>query len=147
MKTPKQMVVDYIQRRGKLELLTGVIGAQSLAAHNNEIEKNREAESAHVRRELWGDTGNETETGDEMQQTILGDVTNPTPVVISGNNGSGIAGTLATLALGAALGGGGIAAGWLLNKAPDVIDKVAPVINDNERVDIGLGKLEDYLNQ
>lgn len=137
--------MDHFKRRGKLELLTGLIGAKSLEDHNAETRKNREAESAAVRRDLWGQTDGE---GDDMAgQTILGDVTNPTPIVIAGQQGGSSAlQTMATLALGGLLGGGGLAAGMMLNKAPNIT--AAPVIQQaDETLSIGLGKIEDYLEQ
>lgn len=92
----------------------------------------------------------ESDGNDMGDQTILGDVTNPTPIVVAGNHGgSDTLKTLATLALGGLLGGGGLAAGaaatYFLNKAPDVVEQITP--GETERVEIGLGKIEDYLEQ
>lgn len=78
-------------------------------------------------------------------QTVLGDVNHPAPIIMAGNNDSTLK-TLATLALGGLLGGGGIALGALamnyLNKEP-AVQPVAP--EPSEKMNIGLGKLQDYL--
>ncbi|HBE71386.1 MAG TPA: hypothetical protein DDW52_24835 [Planctomycetaceae bacterium] len=53
--------------------------------------------------------------------------------------------SLATLALGGLLGGGGLAAGMFLNQTPEV---AAPVLDQaTERVEIGLGRIEDYFGK
>ena len=49
--------------------------------------------------------------------------------------------TLAMLMLGGLLGGGGLLAGQLLNKAPEVVERVQQARQD---VEIGLGRIEDY---
>lgn len=83
----------------------------------------------------------ESEEGDEMG-VQFGDRPNPQPIIINGQ-GSDTLKTLATLSLGGLLGAGGLAAGYLLNKAPDVVEKIEQ--NAGERVEIGLGKIEDYI--
>jgi len=100
---------------------------------------NRKAESAWTRKALWNSDESET---DEMgnQQTILGDVTNPTPIVVTGNNSS--LGPLLAALLGAAIPGAGLA-GYLLSQTPDVVQPSNP----DETVEIGLGRIEDYLQQ
>lgn len=100
---------------------------------------NRKAESAWTRKALWNSDESETE---EMgnQQTILGDVTNPTPIVVTSSQSSALGPLLAAL-LGAAIPGAGLA-GYLLSQSP------APVVqpsNPDETVEIGLGRIEDYL--
>lgn len=119
------------------------MGNQALQRHNNETAKNREAESAHVRKTIWNAESDSSE--EDMGNTILGDVNHPAPIVMAGNSDSTLK-TLATLALGGLLGGGGIAAGaaamYLLNK-PEVVQPATP--QPGETMNIGLGKLEDYL--
>lgn len=119
-----------------------MIGNRALDAHERETRLNREAESAHVRKTMWdGNNGPDDDMGD---QTILGDVTNPAPIVIQGgSNGGG--NSLLTLALGAILGGGGIVLGQMLTKPIGVETPaiVKPTDNDTTTT-IGLGKLEDY---
>ena len=96
---------------------------------------------------MWGASPEASGAEDVADNTILGDVNYPTPIVVNGNSGGGgIGQTLATLALGGLLGGGGLAAGMLLNKAPDVIEKIETTLpgDASEKVSIGLGRFEDY---
>ena len=84
-------------------------------------------------------------------QTILGDVTNPTPIVITGNQsgGSDILKGLAFAALGAAVPGAGLA-GYLLSNANTAPATPAPIVqpaDPQQDFSVGLGKLEDYLKQ
>jgi len=103
--------------------------------------RNRQAESAWTRKALWNSDKSET---DEMgnQQTILGDVTNPTPIVVTGSQSSALGPLLAAL-LGAAIPGAGLA-GYLLNQSPEPVVQAA---NLDETVEIGLGRIEDYLSE
>lgn len=142
-KSRLQKATDYLQGKGKLELLTGLIGAKQLEATQREQARNQEAESAWARRELWGDSGQAE--ADEMGNTILGDVQYPTPIVMQGNQSS--LGSLATIAIAGLLGGGGLAAGlaapYLLDKlTPD--EQPTPVVEPgtDETVSIGFGKVD-----
>lgn len=69
----KSRMEKYLDRRGRLELWTGLIGAKSLQRADDEHHKNREAESAYVRGKVWGQ--GQSSEDDEMGDTILGDVT------------------------------------------------------------------------
>lgn len=81
---------------------------------------------------------------DEMGHTILGDVTNPAPVIVAGGGDSGLK-TLLILSLGGLLGAGGIAGGaaamYFANR-PESVPVVEPVNTD---ISVGLGRIEDYL--
>lgn len=59
---------------GRLKLWSGVLGIRSLEQAASEQSRNREAESAYVRRAVWGDNGKPTEGGD-VNDTVLGDMT------------------------------------------------------------------------
>ena len=146
--------------RWKLETLTGLLGIRSMTHHQSETEKNQRAENAAVRRKLWGSQGNEGggSEGDMAGSTILGDVTHPAPVIIAGGQqSSGLAKTLAGLAIGALIptaGVGGFLASQLVDRVPALQQLQQPpssttVIQNTpeqpERVDVGLGKIEDYL--
>lgn len=143
--------ITYWDRMGKLNLLSGMQAIAGMKRQDREAQKNQAAESAYVRRTAWGsdESDDPLEAGDEMgDQTILGDVTNPTPIVIAGSQGgSGALNTLAALALGGLLGGGGLAAGaaatYFLSRPTAV---VVPVDQQaTERVQVGLGRIEDYV--
>lgn len=73
-RTWKNRMEKYLDRRGRLELWTGLIGAKSLQRADDEQHRNREAESAYVRDKVWGQ-GKQSSGDDEMGDTILGDVT------------------------------------------------------------------------
>lgn len=114
--------------------------------HRHEQRKNQAAESAFVRQQVWGEkTGQSVE--DDMGTTILGDVTNPTPIVINSQpqqQSGGALKTLAILAAGALIPGAGIggylASQWLNQK---------PVATETEdkSLDLGLLKFEDLKEQ
>jgi len=130
--------------RWKLEALTGLLGVKALQAHQAESQKNMQAENQRIRKDLWG--YQEPEEGEDVNsQTILGDVTHPTPIIINGQQQSGGAlKTLAILAAGALIPGAGIggylASQWL-NQKP-----VAREIEDKS-LDLGLLKFEDLQQQ
>lgn len=131
--------------RWKLETLTGLLGIRSLQNHQAETEKNVAAENRHVRKSVWGDDGTNSESEDMHSQTILGDVTHPTPIVIQGQQSSGIGKVLAGAALGAAMIGMPLAGvgGYL---AMQHLQKPAPEIQpptESETVNLGLLRVED----
>lgn len=88
-----------------------------------------EEEAAHQK--LWGVPMPKDD--DEMGDTILGDVTHIKQ--------SGIGNLLTTALLSGVLGAGGVALGMYLNSKPDAEPKA--YVDDS--VDVGLGKIEDYL--
>lgn len=138
--SPVQKVVNYLHRKGKLELWSGVIANQMIQDHRNEQRKNQAAEGAFVRQQVWGEKPGQS-VEDDMGTTILGDVTNPTPIVINSQpqqQSGGVLKTLAILAAGALIPGAGIA-GYMLNQKPQ---QQAPEIEDRS-LDIGLLRVED----
>jgi len=126
---------------------------RSLAAAQAEQQRNREAESAHVRRTVWGESGaatTEADTGEEdMANTILGDVTHPAPIIMPPPQQSSPVATAALMMLGLAAGGAaGGAAGYLLaGKQPEPAETAEPVSLEDGTVSIGLGRIEDYLGK
>lgn len=143
--SPIQKVVNYLNRKGKLELWSGVLANRMIQDHQEEQKKNQSAESAFVRRQLWGESAESQQAEDMANQTILGDVTHPTPIVIAGQqSGSGIGKVLAGLAIGAlipAAGAGGYLASQLLTPKTQPPAAQQPV--ETETVDLGLLRLED----
>jgi hypothetical protein len=129
--------------RWKLETLTGLLGLRSLKAHQSQSEANAAAENAHARKSVWG---SEVPVKDEteMGHTILGDVTNPTPIVIhSQQQGSGIGKAL----VGAAIAAGLIgipAAGIIGYGVSQLIDR-KPVATEDNSLDVGLGHIGDLI--
>ena len=102
-----------------------------------------EAESAEVRRSLWGGGKNNEEETDDMATTILGDVTHPTPIVINqppqqSNPFLPIAAAGLLGLLGA--GTGAAATAYLLSQKAQ---PVAPEFDD-ETLTIGLGRIENF---
>lgn len=117
----RQTLQSIGKKRGMLELWTGVIGTQAVANHAEMSRRNQEAENRCVRQQLWGNDGGAGED-DDMGNTILGDVTNPTPIVVNGQQSNNLLATVLAVAAGALIPGAGVA-GYLLKDAlskPDV---------------------------
>lgn len=133
--------------RWKLEALTGLLGVKALQAHQAESQKNMQAENQRIRKDLWG--YKEPQEGEDVNsQTILGDVTHPTPIIINGQQSSGLGKVLAGAALGAALlgipaaGAGFYAASQLISKP--TTETTAP---EDQTLDLGLLRFEDLEQQ
>jgi len=141
-------IVDQVRKsalsRWKLETLTGLMGIKALQSHQAETEKNVQAENQRIRKDLWG--YQEPKEGEDVNsQTILGDVTHPTPIIINGQQSSGALKTLAILAAGALIPGAGIAgyfASQLLKPTPK--QTIAP---EDQTLDLGLLRFEDLEQQ
>lgn len=69
-------------KRGRLELLTGLVGINSLQRTSQETLKNQQAENAFVRRNTWGENAT-SEPVEEDMQTVLGDLNTTTNVTNS----------------------------------------------------------------
>lgn len=134
------------QQKGKLEVLTSLMGFRAVDNHRKAGERNRAAEDAAVRRAAWGDAGGDTVSeDDDMGHTILGDINYPAPVAYPPQKQSSVLPMLAMAALGATIPAAGIG-GFLLHQylKPDQPAAVAP--GDDESVNLGLGRVEDYLS-
>jgi len=140
-------IVDQVRKsalsRWKLEALTGLLGVKALQAHQAESQKNMQAENQRIRKDLWG--YQEPKEGEDVNsQTILGDVTHPTPIIINGQQSSGLGKVLVGAALGAALlgipaaGAGFYAASQLINKP--TTETTTP---EDQTLDLGLLRFED----
>jgi len=101
-------------------------------------EANQEAENRSVRKHVWGvDSPDVLQDTDEMGDTILGNVTtHPTQVV---DKSSKLAPLVLAAVLGAGLPAAGVA-GYLLSKVNQ-----PGVAQPDESVNLGLGRIEDYL--
>lgn len=116
---------------------------KDMAATAVENQKNREAESAYVRKNLWG-AGEAKADEDDMGHTILGDVTYPAPVVISQpaqQSSSALPLVIGMLASGLMGGGAAGLATYMLTRDKSPVQQQQ--FND-ETVQIGLGRIEDY---
>jgi len=141
-------IVDQVRKsalsRWKLETLTGLMGIKALQSHQAETEKNVQAENQRIRKDLWG--YQEPKEGEDVNsQTILGDVTHPTPIIINGQQSSGALKTLAILAAGALIPGAGIA-GYFASQLlkPTTTETTAP---EDQTLDLGLLRFEDLEQQ
>ena len=138
--------LKHLERRSKLSHLAALTAVEDLQAKAEESQRNNAAESAAVRRSLWGEELAKQAADDEMRTTILGDVTHPAPVVISQPQQSS---GLLPLALAAAMvappimGAVGVAAGYYFSQKPESKQE-SPAFEDGS-VKIGLGRIEDYL--
>ncbi len=128
---PIQEVIDYDRKRGRIELMTGILGLNSLRNSIRQSEKNQQAENEYVRKTIWGKAA-EKEDSDDMQQTVLGDLT--TNITNQSSLGKALVG-LGLLATGI---GGGIGsyliADAIKNKPAPVIQKVEqqPTVKDTD---------------
>ena len=130
---------------GKLIQWARLGSVEDMQAQWEEQQNNREAESAAVREKAWGvGSGGTMASDDEMRQTILGDVTHPTPVVIAPQSN-----TLQTALLAAALTAAAGIGGYMLagKNKPEPVTPNPDVSFDDSSVTIGLGKIEDYLKK
>ena len=114
----------------------------NLRTHQQHQKKNLDVQAQVYKKQLTGEeSGSDDDMGNET--IVMGDYNQPPPNPPPSVDPT--LKTLATLALGGLFGGGLLAAGagamYLLNRP-----EVAPVIDKStERVEIGLGKLEDFL--
>lgn len=117
---------------------------QDLEAKANEQRRNSDAESACVRRTLWGETGDGVaKESDDMATTVLGDITHPAPIIMPQQNNSALPAIALLVSSIFPLAGAGAVAGYLL------AGKSQPANNqtfDDDTVKIGLGRIEDYIN-
>ena len=109
--------------------------------------KNREAEEAYVRKTVWGAENKQTGDGnDDMGDVYLGDITITAPDDHSqaGVPAKKAASGLASMALAAILPTAAAAglAGYLLNSGNDPAPEVS---GEYDNLQIGLGKIEDYI--
>lgn len=128
----------YLDRQGRLSQLISLEAFNWLADSQKRQADNEEAENKWARKHLWGQSEGSNVSDDEMRQTILGDITNPTPVVISQPQQNQL---LPMLALAAATGLGGY---WLAAKNTNPTNDTGRPTYSDETVDVGLGKIEDY---
>ena len=138
---------SHFKKMAGLTTLARQAAVESLMDHEAESQKNQQAEGAFVRRTLWGAKEDEvSEEPGEMRQTIVGDVTNPTPVVIQAPQQSNTLGTIAAIV--AAMATGGILGPTVLTAlkpaAPQAQPMQEPQSYTDSTVNIGLGKLENY---
>jgi hypothetical protein len=139
--------INFLIKKGRIQTLGALTAVQDLRAKAAENQRNSEAESAHVRRSVWGEDVAKSTESDDMGQTILGDVNHPAPIVIAQPQQQS---NLLPIALAALAGlgiptamAGGAAAMYLLNK-PAATQQQPPTYQD-ETVSIGLGRIDDYM--
>ena len=131
---PVQETIDYAKKRGRLELLTGLLGISNLKHTTQQNQMNQEAENAFVRKKAWECEGS-PEGSEEMQQTVLGDLQTTTHIT---NQPSSIgklllgAGLLAT-GVGTSIGGY-LVADAIKNKPVPIVQE-APEIPKVEDTD------------
>lgn len=120
--------------------------AQKLQFENEAHQKNREAEESYVRKHVWG-SEEKSSDGDEVGNVYLGDVNNHPPTVIAPAQHKPNY-LINAVALAALFGAGGLA-GYLLSGKPTTptAPPVEPQDFEDESVNIGLGKYEDYFPQ
>jgi hypothetical protein len=141
-KTWKDNFTDFWSRRGKVQTLAELTAVQHMRAMSGELQRNSEAESSYVRKNVWGDGSLATNdvASNEVNDTILGDyqVNYPTPIIVQPPPSNPWLPMLLTAMV--ALAGGGIA-GYFARSIPTP----EPVEFDDETVELGLGRIEDFI--
>jgi len=137
----------YWDKKGRLNLWAGAIANNGLQQHQQRQAKNQEAEDSYVRRKAWEECPGASTVSDDMGHTILGDVTNPTPIVIHSTQpqSNGLVKVLAGAAIAAGLLGipaAGVIGYGVSQWAAEKTDS-KPVATEDTSLDIGLGKFED----
>ena len=117
-----------------------LVTVEAMESEQADQARNRRAESAHVRKVAWGDESGLTDGEDDVKTTILGDVQQQPPIVVSsGSNGSSLAPLVLAALMGTAIPTIAAGAYWLAKQEP------ADVSFSDETVRIGLGRIEDYI--
>ena len=118
-------------------------------SHRKRTEKNLNAEEAAVRRQLWGSKESPEPEEDNMgDQIVLGDLTNPTPIIVNQPASNGLGKVLAGAALAAGMIGipGAGIAGYLLSQMQKDNPVDVPPFTD-ESLDVGLGRFSDLISE
>ena len=132
--------------RWKLETLTGLLAYRGANHHQREQQKNVEAENKRVRKELWGDDGKASESGEDMGTTVLGDYHPPQVIIAGQQQSSGLGQLLGAALAGASLlgiPGAGVAAYLYGKSQAEPAKPNTQVIEQREDLGLGLLKLED----
>ncbi len=112
-----------------------------------ELQRNSEAESAYARKHVWGDSSKASseKAGNEVNDTILGDyqVNYPAPIIVQPPQKNPLLPLVLTAI--AALAGGGIA-GYLAS-GKRALPEREEVEFDDSTVELGLGRIEDYMKE
>lgn len=69
------LVASHWQKMSRLKLWAGTVAMQSLQRAAVDSSRNQEAESAAVRRTLWGSVESAGQGGGDVNDTVLGDMT------------------------------------------------------------------------
>lgn len=69
------LVANHWLKMSRLKLWAGTVGMQSLQRAAADSARNQEAESAAVRRTVWGSQEAAAQGGNEVNDTVLGDMT------------------------------------------------------------------------
>lgn len=69
----ENLKAEYYRSKMRLENAAGLLGIHSLKQSQEELAKNREAESRAVREAMWKRNGQKAEEGEEMGHMVLGD--------------------------------------------------------------------------
>lgn len=141
----------YFDRMGRINLWSGVAGMRHMEQEQDSHRKNREAEEQHVRKTVWGydepqTTHSETDKPSESESvghTILGDIQQPAPIVVTQPQTTNNVGWVLPAVLGAAIPLGMGAAGLATYFAMRQPSKPTQYVD--ESVQMGLGQIEDYL--
>lgn len=148
---------DHLTNRGKIQQLAELTAIENLIEQGKEQRKNEAAEGAAVRKKLWDsdETSNGGDVGDDEMgnTTILGDYTvNPAPIMQPASapiqertkEKSNIVPVLLAAALATMVPAAGVV-GYIMSNRSESQQQASPEFDDSS-VNLGLGRIEDYLN-
>lgn len=141
---PTETLQRHLDRQGRLSQWISLEGFNWLRDSQARQAANEEAENQWWRKTLGADS-KQTAEAEDMGHTILGDITNPAPIIMQppAPQQSSIL-PAAAMAVAAGLGG------YLLadKSEPKPAPNQQPAIEfQDETVSVGLGRIEDYLKE
>jgi hypothetical protein len=145
--TPREALQRHLDREGRLKQWATMTGLNWLNQSQQRQAANEEAENRWFRKTVSGEEM-QVDADDDMGHTILGDITHPAPIIMPQQQPQ--QNPLMSMLLGAAMTAGGGAVGYYFanqNNTPQPQEQTAPAGFDYETVSVGLGKIEDYLEE
>lgn len=139
--TLQDRTADYVEKKGLLHLIPAVAAAERLEWEAERQMRMIDAEDRAAAEAMgWNlPEADDEEQGEAMKQTVLGDLHTTINQAVP-EKAKGMFGKLLTTGLlGAGLGVGGALMGNMLTDSPDT--------DTDTTVEMGLGKIEDYLKQ
>jgi hypothetical protein len=135
-----------LDKKNRLELMSGILGMRHIEDEQRSHRKNREAEEQHVRKHVWGyDDSESAEESEDVGHTIVGDIQQTPPVVVTNSNPSAI--LVGALLAASAIGVPAAALiGYSLAKEDPPPQRQSAEFDDTAS-QLKLGRIEDYIRE